>query len=348
MASPSSAGGNNLVSLVVSRLGRWTSLAFLATFIAGMLIGLSFGRETRPAPTAYLGGASVTRARDEQPSLSRAKDDDVQLLRLKDDENEKTNNRRRPKLADGCWGVYLDVGSNIGVQVRKLFEPEKYPGAPVLSYFRRHFGSPEERRQPGRVCAIGFEANPLRMERLRGLEECYNSLGWRTHFVGPRAVLNTDNETIDFMQDRFKGQGLAASMFANKWSDENKVHKVQTIHLGKFIMDEIAGREIPPGYDAPGPVFAKIDIEGAEYQAFGGLITSGALCEIKEATVEFHESFIPEGERRDNSLLLQGMVKSLSRLSPLYTGCKTMTIGALDDESFRGDRKEVPEQCKPF
>ena len=32
-------------------------------------------------------------------------------------------------LADGCWHVYLDVGSNIGVQVRKLFEPERYGGA---------------------------------------------------------------------------------------------------------------------------------------------------------------------------------------------------------------------------
>ena len=33
------------------------------------------------------------------------------------------------RTADDCWHVYLDVGTNIGVQIRKLFEPERYPGA---------------------------------------------------------------------------------------------------------------------------------------------------------------------------------------------------------------------------
>ena len=28
-----------------------------------------------------------------------------------------------------CSSVYLDVGSNIGVQIRKLYEPHKYPNS---------------------------------------------------------------------------------------------------------------------------------------------------------------------------------------------------------------------------
>ena len=40
----------------------------------------------------------------------------------------------------GCDSVYLDVGTNIGVQLRKLYEPHKYPGAPVLRIFDEVFG----------------------------------------------------------------------------------------------------------------------------------------------------------------------------------------------------------------
>ncbi len=42
-----------------------------------------------------------------------------------DDMNDK--NRRTPKLADGCYHVFLDVGSNIGVHGRMLLEPHLYP-----------------------------------------------------------------------------------------------------------------------------------------------------------------------------------------------------------------------------
>ena len=59
----------------------------------------------------------------------------------------------QPQLADGCGHVYLDVGSNIGVQVRKLFEPEKYPGAPILPHYDQLFGKPDYRRK--HVCAFG-------------------------------------------------------------------------------------------------------------------------------------------------------------------------------------------------
>ena len=35
------------------------------------------------------------------------------------------------KLADGCYHVFLDVGSNIGMHVRFLLEPHKYPQAKI-------------------------------------------------------------------------------------------------------------------------------------------------------------------------------------------------------------------------
>jgi hypothetical protein len=38
-------------------------------------------------------------------------------------------------MVDGCRYISFDVGSNIGVQVRKLFQPELYPGAKILPHF---------------------------------------------------------------------------------------------------------------------------------------------------------------------------------------------------------------------
>jgi len=42
-----------------------------------------------------------------------------------------------------CQHFYVDMGTNMGVQIRKLYEPAKYPGAKVLPIFDKHFGTPE-------------------------------------------------------------------------------------------------------------------------------------------------------------------------------------------------------------
>ena len=61
---------------------------------------------------------------------------------------------------DGCTFVYLDMGTNVGVQIRstqhrnqsleiqhyrKLYQPSQFPDAKVLPVFERYFGKPEER-----------------------------------------------------------------------------------------------------------------------------------------------------------------------------------------------------------
>ena len=59
-------------------------------------------------------------------------------------------------LRRGCQHAYLDVGSNRGVQIRKLFEPWRYPSATVQPVYERLFGVDR-----CRVCAIGMEPNPV-------------------------------------------------------------------------------------------------------------------------------------------------------------------------------------------
>ena len=70
-------------------------------------------------------------------------------------------------IVDGCYHVYLDIGSNIGVQVRKLYQPELYPGAEISNVFNEHFGDTSVRNSSD-ICAVGFEPNPDHTKRLKG------------------------------------------------------------------------------------------------------------------------------------------------------------------------------------
>ena len=76
-------------------------------------------------------------------------------------------NGRRKNMLDGCRFVYLDVGTNIGVQIRKLFEPKLYPRAKIHKIFNYFFGNLTERTNAG-VCAVGFEPNPSHSLHLQG------------------------------------------------------------------------------------------------------------------------------------------------------------------------------------
>ena len=75
------------------------------------------------------------------------------------------------RLIEGgqCEHFYLDVGTNVGVQLRKLFEPHLYPHAEIHDKFNRVFG-----RAIGgtrcNVCAIGVEPNPRHAARLQTLQ----------------------------------------------------------------------------------------------------------------------------------------------------------------------------------
>lgn len=52
--------------------------------------------------------------------------------------------------AHNCTGAYIDVGSNIGVQIRKLYEPHKYKGFdPNLKDIASRFGLLDGRTKGG-------------------------------------------------------------------------------------------------------------------------------------------------------------------------------------------------------
>jgi len=95
----------------------------------------------------------------------------------------------QPNVLDGCSHVYLDVGTNVGVQIRKLYEgPSVYPNSVVHQIFDKYFG-----KDHSKVCVIGFEPNPHHFKRLREIQRCYRALGFRVSFVFA-AVASTDGQ----------------------------------------------------------------------------------------------------------------------------------------------------------
>ena len=96
------------------------------------------------------------------------------------------------RMGDGCKHVYLDLGSNIGVHNRFLFQPEFYPKTSMRAVFNEAFGSPRMRFGPSNesgICAFAFEANPVHAaSRLRAMKECYLAQGHRLKVFVPNAV----------------------------------------------------------------------------------------------------------------------------------------------------------------
>ena len=76
-------------------------------------------------------------------------------------------------LNSSCSHVYLDLGTNRAVQIRKLYQPHLYPNATVLPRFDQLFGSAPRCH----VCAIGFEPNPHHSKTLDGVEKSLQAAG---------------------------------------------------------------------------------------------------------------------------------------------------------------------------
>jgi len=127
----------------------------------------------------------------------------VSLLRVSNDQIDAcVDIYNTPREADGCRYVYLDCGTNLGVQIRKLFQLElypAYPASPILPFFDQYF--PRDIRHE--VSAFGFEPNPAQKKRLDTLEGKYGAMGWR---VDIKRLALSDRDTgpgegVDFYID---------------------------------------------------------------------------------------------------------------------------------------------------
>jgi len=193
-----------------------------------------------------------------------------------------------PVWLRSCSSILLDLGSNNGVNIRKLYEPEKYGGAKVLPYFDEVFGHSHARQVPASktgLCALGLEPNPEHHDRLKMVQKAYKEQGWNVHFY-PFASWSKDGFMALNMTGKKEpptaskvGEGSHLSMRSLSWAESREV-TTRTVDIAAFIKSL-------PDHSVKLMI---MDIEGAEYQSLAQLMQKNVLCHktVQKALIAAH------------------------------------------------------------
>jgi len=252
---------------------------------------------------------------------------------LAEDASSKDKDYGHPKWLRSCAMIYLDVGSNIGVQVRKLFEPERYPGAPALKLFDATFGVVQDRQLPSTatgLCALGLEPNPAHRAHLQQLQENYTAKGWNVHFY-PFAAWKDEGKLMFDEATQPDTESWGAKLTATKLTGAKAKDQVsvRTVSLADFI------RTLP----RHSVKLMKVDIEGAEYETVWRMLQRRVLCQgvVDAAFFESH-AWGDVSDWKDNRTYA-ALVKHING-AECGMGGKPTAVMALDDETYRQDTAE--------
>lgn len=253
-----------------------------------------------------------------------------------------------PAWLSSCKEIFLDLGSNIGVNVRKLFESEKYAGSKLLPELEKAFGSPEKRRESNSgLCALGFEPNPKHQDRLDKIETAYTNLGYKVHFYPYAAwrsdgfmALNTTGKRESAVDDK-SSEGAHLSMRSVQWPGAKDI-MVRTVDTADFV------KTLPAG----SLKVLLMDIEGSEYETLAQMMQKKVMCQgtVDTALVDAHEwgeithwgdaaSFV-EGIHPRSYKAVHQRIQQLLDFDWCKPG-KVTAIGQMDDESYSNDVDEL-------
>lgn len=269
---------------------------------------------------------------------------------------------RTPKLADGCYHVFLDVGANLGVHARFLYEPDHYPDATLArGWFDDQFGpagtatntssaSSSIRRDNRDICVFAFEPNPQHRERLLSLQKAYAAIGWR--YTPILAGVSDHDGSMTFTHSRDTlGRGFAARPQGK--NGNSKGIDVPVHRLASWLQREVEGRVLPERvygkYAGEEPkVVMKLDVETLEYIVLPDLLLSGALCNVVDRVFgEVHYQFFPLTFENNGPFVLNKAKEAKAyfmdqlKLMKISRHCKT-TWTTEDDESHSQDGVPFP------
>lgn len=197
-----------------------------------------------------------------------------------DNDNGAANHRQR-RLGDGCYNIYMDVGANVGIHTRFLFEPDLYPKAKhARALFDGEFGPGRDNRD---LCSFGFEPNPVHVTRHQSMVEVYQAMGWRYTFLNAGVSDEEGNLTFYKTVSKHEANHNDWGFSMVKRTEDAIPIDVPVLDLVEWIMEHIASRQLPTkvygNYTKP-KVVMKLDIEGAEFAVLPRLLFSGIMCNV--------------------------------------------------------------------
>lgn len=220
------------------------------------------------------------------------------------------------RAADGCQHVYIDLGTNTGVQMHKLFNPGFFSESLVRDAFAHYFGGSKADRS--RVCAFGWEPNPGHAAGLAMVEKRYQARGHRLKIFSAAAgnfdgwgVFQSDNvsgicvqwQTARLLLSSFAPPALLQDANNKEWA--SKVIKisegndlpspdvggaVRVMDVALWVKRNVIGRSMPDLVDAAREpsIVVKLDIEGSDEGVLFRMRDLGVLHRIDFMYIEHH------------------------------------------------------------
>lgn len=228
----------------------------------------------------------------------------------------------------------------MGVQIRKLYDPHQFPGAPVLELFASTYGLDRSR-----VCALGIEANPNHTPYLQVLNAYFRRKGHQAVVLTEVAASNQGGHVSFFTDpgsDSEWGAGLVNGWWLKQYGPDNEA-RVPMLDLPTFLTDFIHPLVLQIQW-ATGKrprVGMKMDVEGEEYAILPGLITSGGLCQLDMLYLEPHKKETRTERGKVVGMSIPAMEKTFFRLRKANPGCRVQ-YSHLDDETYLHADTEVP------
>lgn len=246
---------------------------------------------------------------------------------------------------DCSQGIYIDVGTNVGAQLRKLYDPWQFPLAQVLGLFNSTYG-----HNRSRVCALGIEANPVHTPYLQKLNAYFRSRGYQAIVLTETAASIKPGKAtfhLDHGSPVEWGASLSQGSWQGKSTNTSNTADVSLFDLPAFLADIVRPlvrehdyRPVTMTKQRP-PVGMKLDVEGEEYALLPALVTSGALCDLSMAYIELHPPTMktPDGMLAGmNATDVEDVFAKMRRANPRCN----VNYSHLDDESYLHADTEVP------
>ena len=219
-------------------------------------------------------------------------------------------------MLDGCQYVYIDLGTNIGIQIRKLYEPQLYPHAPVLPLFEKIF-----RNRTNEVCSVGFEANPLHNDYLKEFETYCLRRNWRVKIFTSLAVSIQDGNVTFFTEPGNEGNNQWGSNVEQTPGGVRGNVTVPSIDIVSWFKNTVLTRKIPSKSNIS-RVMMKHDLEGHDKTVMADFILRGAYCSID----------LIYGEH-----VTELFLNSIAQIQQSSKSCETQYI-SMDDELYHNIR----------
>jgi len=270
-----------------------------------------------------------------------------------DNHTEKVEKKASNNPLDGCLHVYLDLGTNRGVQIRKLYEPSLFPLAPIHATFNKYFGDAEY-RDPADICSVGFEPNPAHEKHLKEMEEAYATCGIKaimmkagvgaknkvSRFVPINTAWGTDlgHDVMGRFLDDEGNLGLKTE--ENNIDVQETVHDINIVRFSEFVLETVATRKLPLKAQVIDPkVVVKMDIEGMELEVIPDMYMTGAFRYVDNLHGEWHGY-----ESEVNWEVIQKLEAAAGLLADLSVSQKLdhhFEVTALEDETYTGVKPDL-------